>query len=514
MSERTVVLGGEYRRSSLTDRGRIRPEFVGMGLVAAIVIALGLAVLKVAYLAALLTWAVGAMVGIWLFIPRRSLSGSSKSGLIARGARWRSRVRKGLHSFTPGEPARKKGLEKGKVTTKPRLVPDWVGDARRVAVRIHPDSDESVLVLLHKGDAGGLGYAVVVLDVEAGAGTSDEEYASFGRFKAVLAQEDSLIGGIQQLERVTRASVHRHRRWWEQNRVSTCPDVLRESYEQVLNSLEELGENHRSLLVLRMPFTNDFIQQVHSTYGEVTYATRAQTAVLEAQRAASSGMTHARYRSMRPLSERQVAGYIASTFDPTLEDDDESFTLDTCWPAYDADDRKVEVVGASGKTWLMRIARIERLHLPGNPIPVNAFRGLVVGVYPAVTRTVSVIEELTPAWVAKQEALEAQTVDRARLKQTAGRVTDGSEADQATASQQRLSDLRMGQGHQGDGFAVHVTIQAPTQEELTKATQRIEAAANEFTRLTWLTKEQDLALVHAMPLGKGLDMRPRKGVLR
>lgn len=514
MNRRMVILGGEYRRSSLTDRGRVRPEFIGMGLVGAAVAVAGLLVISVVYWAGLLTWIVGAGVGLWLFMPRQSLSGSSKSGMVARGARWRSRTRKGLHVFTPGEPARKKGLGTGKVTTKPRLVPDWVGDAHRVSVRIHPDSDESVLVLLHKGEAGNLGYAVVVLDVEAGAGLSDEEYASFGRFKAVLAQEDSLVGGIQQLERVTRASVHRHRRWWNQNMAADCPEVLKQSYLEVLDSLEAVGENHRSLLVLRMPFTNDFVQQVRSTYGEITYATRAQTAVLEAQRAASSGMTHARYRSMKPLSERQVAGFIASTFDPRIEDDDESFTLDTCWAPYVADERKVDVEGASGTPWLMRTARIERLHLPGSPIPVDSFRGLVVGVYPAVTRTVSVIEELTPAWIAKQEALEAQTVDRARLKQSSTKVTDGSEEDQATASQQRLSDLRMGQGHQGDGFAIHVTIQAPTLEELTKAAQRMEAAANEFTRLTWLTKEQDLALVHAMPLAKGLDMRPRKGALR
>lgn len=514
MSGRTVILGGEYRASTLMDRGRVRPEFVGIAVLSAAVLFAGLVAAKTEYFAGLAVWAGGAIAGMWLFMPRRSLSGSSRVGRVACSVRWRMRVRRGLHVFVPGEPARKKGAETGKATTQPRMVPDWVGDARRVSVRIHPDSDESVLVLLHKGTAGSLGYACVVMDVETGAGTSDEDYARFGRFKAVLAQEDSLVGGIQQLERVTRASVHRHRRWWEANRVENCPEILRQSYEDVLTSLEELGENHRSLLVLRMPFTNDFVQQVRATYGDITYATRAQTAVLEAQRAASSGMMYARYRSMRPLSERQLAGYIAASFDPSLEDDNESFTLETCWAAYSASHREVSMVGASGRTWLTRTARVERVHLPGTPIPVGAFRDLCVGVYPAVTRTVSIIEELTPAWVAKQEALEAQTVDRARLKQSAGKVTDGSEMDQATASQQRLSDLRTGQGHQGVGFAVHVTIQAPTQEELTKATQRMEAAANQFTRLTWLDHEQDLALVHATPLGMGLDMRPRKGALR
>ncbi|MDE9364015.1 hypothetical protein PZ938_00200 [Luteipulveratus sp. YIM 133132] len=506
---RQVILGGEYRRQ-LVERGRVRPEFVGLAIHGAIAVVIGLLVAPVSYPAAVVTWATGGGLGLLVFLPRRSLGGHSKASLWAGALRWRRRQRRGLHVFSPGEPARRKGRPTGKSTTRARVAPDWLGEVRRVSVRMSSDSTDSVLVLLHKGQPGGLGYATVALEVETGAGTHDEDYAAFGRFKAVLAQDDSLVGGLQQHERITPASAQRHRRWVRANRAANVPEVLVRSYDNLLLTAEAIGERHRSLLTLRVPFTDTFLQQVRDTYGHVDSATRAQLVVLEAQRAAGLGMAHARYRAVRPLSETQLGAMIAGTFDPSVEEDDDRFTLENCWPHYEAGRRSVKVTSPGGNTCLIRTARIERADLPGTPIAVNRLQNLLVGIYPAVTRTVSVLEELTPAWIAKQHALESQTVDRSRLRKSATTVTDGSEEDQANASQQRLTDLRQGQGHQGVGFGLHVMVQATTEVELTRAVQRVEAVANEFTRLRWLDTEQDLALVHSLPLGKGLDMRPRK----
>lgn len=508
-NRRTVILGGEYRRRSLMHRGRLRPEYVGLCTWGAFCVLLGIIVAIINYPAGVLTWLVTLTLGAYLFLPRQSLNGATKVALWARSWRWRSRGRRGLNRFEPGQPARNK---KGKSTSGERIVPDWLGQVRKVSVRPRPDSDDSVLVLLHTGskDGNGMGYATIVLEVLTGAGMDDRDYASFGQFKSVLAQEDSHVGAIEQLERITTASVARHRTWYEKAHDKDAPAFLLESYEEVLDDLQNIGESHRSLLVLRVPFTGAFLRQVRETYGEVNIATRAQSVVLEAQRAAGLGMSHAHFRSAQPLSEAQVAAAIANTFDPRVEIDDTSYTLETCWPTYEATKRHVRVTNSDGSTHLLRTARIERSDLPGTKLEVSRFQNLLVGIYPAVTRTVSVIEELTPGWIAKQQAIEDQTVDRSRVRAAAGRVTDGSEEDQMNASQQRLFDLRQGQGHQGVNFAFHLVIGADDEMGLTKATQRVEAAANEFTRLTWLDDEQDLALVHSMPLCKGIDMRPRK----
>lgn len=513
---RQVLLGGESRQRSLTYRGRVRPEFAALGVylgaAAAVAFFTGGAL---GYTAGLITFAVISGVGLLLFLPRAALGGSPPIAVGARRARWRLRQRRGLHAFVPGEPAHRKGDAARKTTSGPRVVPDWVGTVRPVQVKARADDDDPALVLLHSGLGSGLGYATIALEVSAGAGDSDQEYQAFGRFKAILAQDDSLVGGIQQWERVMPASLVRHEQWL--NRVvpdgGQVPQLLLDSYEGLVERAAAVGEQHHSVLVLRIPFTNQFQQAVRDTYEKVTIATRAQTVLLEAQRAAGLAMTYAGYKAVTPLSEPAFAARIAASFDDSVDLDSREYTLSNCWPEYEATAHRVKVSCGDGRAVYQRTARINGVDLPARPIEVDRFRPLIVGVYPAVTRTLSVVEELLPAWVARQQALEDQTVDRSRRKRKSGQVTDGSEADQESASQQRLDDLGQGHGHQGDSFGFYLTVQARSEVELSRSCQRIEGVANEFTKLTWLNEEQDLSMVTTVPLGRGILMKPRKGLL-
>lgn len=542
-SRRTVILGGELRvRTILNRHGRPRPEWSALGITAAAGAVMGLVVgTSTGYsLLGFIVAAFGIGAPVLFFRPRPSMAGASPATRMVK--RWKSRSRRhsGLLVFAPGEPARRGCNPGGKVVSKARLVPDWIGDVRRVPVWID-DEREPVMVLIQRGlGRTGMWFATVVLEVATGAGGSDAEFAGFGRFKAALARDDSLVGGIQQVEWVGPASLKLHHQWLngrtralkaEHERLMSEADVLVgsgdgttvpigvvpvpqlviDSYTELLDVAGRIGEQHRSLLVLRVPFTAAFNQRVIESYGMVDMASRAKTVVLETQRAVTLAMAHGGYKSAEPLGEHRLAAMIRIIQDPGADPEAKGLDLQSCWLPYDGRSRKhVVTTGVDGQPVFRRTARIESVSLPARQMAVDRITALVIGVYPAVTRTLSVVEELIPAYVARQRALEDQTIDRAHTKKTQGRVTDGSEIDQMSASQQRLADLRSGQGHQGVGFAFYISVTATSEVGLTQAVQRMESAANEFTQLTWMDEEHDLAQGAVMPLGRGVAMAPKK----
>lgn len=513
---RVVRLGGETRRRGILGQNRSTPENAGLGIfvLAAVVASLvrtdpiGLAVSGVLLLS-----------GFALFTPRAMLRGLSPAAVLVRRYRWRRRVRRGLTTFTPGAAARRPapGTDKdghprvGKATTVPQEVPDWLGTVRPVTVRT--TTGGTVLVLLHDGVGGGPGYASLALEVESGGGgiqsesAEDLEYAKFGRMKAALARDDSLVRGIQQLERIQPASVAAHETWLAQRVPAGVLDVLVQSYSDLLRKVEVTGEWHRSVLVLRMPFTRAWDSRMAETFDRHDQATRAQLAVIEAQRVATIAKAEGGYRSVTPLSEAGLAVAARSCLDPDYSwTDPRPATIRSAWQAYEAKPRAVVVNGA----WHVRTCTIPRSSLPIADVPVTHLRRLIVGIFPAVVRTVSITEELTPSWIAREAAAQALTQDRSRARNVKG-ATDGSEWDQENASQQRLRDLADGQGNQGVGFSIYITVAGKGAAGLTRACQRMEAAANDLGMpLQWLDYEQDLALVTTLPLCRGLAMSRRR----
>ena len=436
---RVVRLGGETRHRGILGQGRTTPENVGLVIMVAAGVVASLARTDPIGLALASSF---LLFGWAMFTPRAMFRGMSPAAVLVRRYRWRRRVRRGMTTFTPGEPARrtatgvaKDGSSKvGKATTKPREAPDWLGTIRPVTVRT--STGGSVVVLLHDGIGGAPGYASLALEVESKGGgiqsstTEDVEYAKFGRMKAALARDDSLVRAIQQIERIQPASVSAHEAWLETRVPAGVSDVLVRSYADVLRTVERNGEWHRSLLVLRMPFTRAWDARMAETFDRQDQATRAQMAVIEAQRVAGIALSEGGYRSVSPLSEAALGSAIRSCLDPDYSwTDIRPVSMRTAWQSYRASTRSVVV----NDKWHLRTATIPVKSLPIEEVPVTILRRLVVGIYPAVVRTVAITEELTPSWIAREEAAQALTLDRSRARGTKG-VSDGSEWDQEDAS--------------------------------------------------------------------------------
>lgn len=450
--------------------------------------------------------------------------------------RWRRRVRRGLVTFIPGETAVSR---RGKATTGARVVPDVLGQVRVVDVEVSTGRGSGqVCVLLHK-PAAGLRYATVVLEVEnAGGGVQsgadvDAEYARFGRAKAALARRDSFVRSIQQVERVQPPSAAAHENWLATKvPVHGVPQVLVDSYWNLLTTLSWSAETHRTLLVLRMPFTLAWTNRVAADFGAATDAAHAQLAVREASRAATLLVTEGGYRRCQPLDQPQLAAAIRAclsdehSWSDTTTDAGAPLDLTTCWLPWHTTDRSLQVSTASaippasdgaiptespaGQGRFLRTLQVSGTGLPGGPVPVTMLRRIVVGIYPAVVRTMSITEELTPASEARKRARSDATQGHASAR-NAGVVSDGSAMETLTAAQVRLVDLSPTSGHHGDGWSMHLTVSATSASELGRVCDRLEGVCGDAALpIRWLDKEQDLAIANTLPLGRGLHYTTKK----
>src|SRR5204862_2211045 len=137
-------------------------------------------------------------------------------------------------------------------------------------------------------------------------------------------------------------------------------------------------------------------------------------------------------------------------------DDIEDVGFDTCWQATRATRRGVLTNGK----WLTRLARVTPEAVSLEPVNMRWLSPMLIGVQPAVIRTVSMLVQLEPARKARAEARRDVAEDRGKVLAAVqdGRITDLSEQSQATASQQRLMDLRAGTGHTGARWGMYVSI--------------------------------------------------------
>jgi hypothetical protein len=391
------------------------------------------------------------------------------------------------------------------------VVPDAFGRVEPVVVRT--DRGGEILVLLHT-NPGALGYASLALEVEAAGGSLlsraglEADYARWARFKSSLASRGSLVRAVQQVERVQPVSLAAHQAWLTRAVPAGVQDLLTAPYADLLARVEWSAEAHRSLLVLRMPFTLEWDRRVRDELGAQDSAARARMAVAEAQRVASATLAEGGLRICRPLSERQFAAAVRAAQNPDYSwDDVRDVDLTTCWRPYAATATAVTFDG----TWACRTATVRAAGLPSERVPVDVLRDLVVGIYPAVVRTLSVTEELIPAGRARHGARSAVTVDAAGHRADAATVSDGSAATQLTASQQRLYDLRPGSGHHGDNFALYLLVAGRGHSGLTRAMHRVEAVAADLSlELTWLDYAQDTSWTATLPLARGLRMTTKK----
>jgi len=127
-----------------------------------------------------------------------------------------------------------------------------------------------------------------------------------------------------------------------------------------------------------------------------------------------------------------------------------------------------------------------------------------------IVRTISLQTEVVPALDARHAARMDVATDLADLEaqRERGVLTREELTVGLSAARARLEDLRPGSGHHGAGWAGHLTISAPSREELVDATAKItEAAGNAgIAALEWLDTQQAAAAACTWPLARG--MRP------
>ncbi|MEV0287903.1 SCO6880 family protein [Kribbella sp. NPDC050820] len=506
-----VQVGGQPRKRGLFG-GRNTFEVAGLAACAFVAVVVSL---SVGSLDAILVALVVLFVAWLLFTPFRVFRGSSPAARIAAEMQWRRRVRRGLTTFVPGQPAVRPASRAGKAkaTSTKRDVPDAVGTIYPTRLRVA--TGEEVLVLRHE-NPGQLTFSTVVLEVTpathglVSAMTEDTAYVNWGTFKAGLADDTSYVRSIQQIARVQPVSLSAHEAWLAERVPANTPQILIDSYRDLLNEMNFRSESHRTALVLRIPHTTRWDLFVREHYPNDGSNAHALAVVAEAQRvmlqAEASGLGRCRM-----MSEQEVAKAIRSCLDAHFSwDDPRPAQLQDCWASWETSRRHLTVHGAAGD-WYLRTATLRGADLPSRPVAITWLRPLLSGVYPAVIRTIAVTEEITPAGAARAAATSAAAEDQAAI-QLQKTVNDGSAAVQASASAQLLADLSPGSGHHRDGWALHVTVAAESLQQLRIACQRLDSVATNGlgAKWTWADASQDTAVVATLPLGRGLRTRARK----
>jgi hypothetical protein len=128
-----------------------------------------------------------------------------------------------------------------------------------------------------------------------------------------------------------------------------------------------------------------------------------------------------------------------------------------------------------------------------------------------VVRTLSLQIEGIPAGLARSGARSDLAADIAEIEsdRKKGRLSDEDARVRLRTVRARLVDLDPGSGHQGAGWAMHLTISARTRQDLAEASQRVEEAADDagITGLDWLDAHQSAALGFTWPIA-GLAPMP------
>lgn len=502
---RTAILGGEAggrgifggKRSKGENRLRyaaiaaaIAVWFVFGGITG---IAVGAGIYAVAHL---ITYQLGA--------------GRSVVTMFTGGLRWRWRSHHRLVEFVPPHalPAETPGGKRKRRRAVPiRSVPDAVGAVRLMT---YTPSGGGKLAVLHHTNPGQEPYLSAVLEVQgqpSGLYEEDDVSASaerFGRLLSACGGPTSLIDGIQLLTRVVPVDPAIHEWYVLNNRSLTAPRQLFESYAELLGQARQTVEQHRNYLVAKIPLSASFSEMVRAGGGNPAEDDSRCRVVSEEMNRLALLASNASLGPLRMLGPQRLAALLRSLQDPDyFVDDIENVDLDTCWQPTRTTRRGVLTNGK----WLTRVARVAPEAVCLEPVNMRWLSPMLIGVQPAVIRTISMLIQMEPARKARAEARRDVAEDRGKVLAAVkdGRITDLSEQSQATASQQRLLDLRAGTGHTGARWGMYVSI-TTTEQAARRASDLIvdKAGDSGLTGLSWLDGAHDLAQPFTWPLWRGL----------
>lgn len=504
---RTAQIGGEVRPRGLLggSRSRAGNTVLGAALAAALVFAL----------------VVGGLTGIGLglvvfaaafLLTRQSpLTGRSPGRELSMGLRWRIRQRRGetellpLHLAQPMPVPRTKA-ERHAVRRWVRTVRDEVPGMEGVEWLTSPGG---VAVLLHR-PPGERPYLSVALEVDGqppglrALRDYDRAAAAYGRLLARLAREDGLISGVQSISRIVPLDSAAHERWASDHLDREAPQVLIESYAELVQMTAGVSEMVRHYLVLRLPLTVQFAQEAAGyAVAEEGYA---RLAVVQAEWVASLAAA-ADLRSPRLLTPHRLAALLRHLQNPSFPIDQTVDVDAKTWMRAQRAERSAAVVDG---LWWHRVAAIPRSSVTSDPVHTRWIAPLLHGINTPVHRTISLTVAVQPAARARRQAREDQTVDRGRTDEAArrGSVDDGTQAVQMSASAQRLADLRPGSGIHGASWTGWVSVSAPGLDEVMRASTTVTDAAGEcgIGHLDWLDRRHDEALPATWPVWRGMEV--------
>lgn len=514
-----VQLGGELRGRSILGGSRNRLERIGMW--SSIVV---LAIVQMSVMHWSWTVLVGALLlamTVFIWTPRASLGHKSVMGAIAIPLRRRWNLHMGTLDTLGGLAAEEAG------GSEPHL-PPAVGKLRAFEIELWPGRpNPGRLAVLRQRVHGQTQFTMVlefrgqptgVLDAFEGL----RNHSGWATFQAALARQGSLVRHLQQVARAVPFDPADHVHWLIDALPDNAPELLVRSYAELVDEFISQDEQNRTWLVVGVPATTAFYAATDrvplpESMEEASATEKADmrtASVLAAEMRRVFSVGRANGLTFRPLTEQRLAAVTRSLQDPDQPLDRlDGADLFSMWlPWTGSESARYIVVEGGERRWYTRTAVVPRDGFAAGDLPVDMLVPLLTGVTPAVVRTASTHTTLVPSSEARAEARDDVTMDSSSVQQQAGQVSDGTSEAQMSASQRRLHDLQPGSGVHGADWAMAITIQAASLDELERAVNAVEEAAAEahISHLTWQDHAHHLAMPLTLPLATSVRRRKRR----
>lgn len=341
----------------------------------------------------------------------------------------------------------------------------------------------------------------------------------FGDMQAAHGEMTSRIRRTQLMARLLPVDTAAHERWVMDNIDKAAPKRLLQSYAQVLGQLQtgHGGLAQRYFAVGRWAVTPRLLAAAGRRGEGVPGLVSLMNSEIDAfyRRLASAGL-----RPAAPLTAAQVAAVCRHQQMPSWPLDRAAdlnpYDPDPWLAEQDMVDHSVVTdlgpVGQKGdlqeQSWWHTTARVSIAEVETGLRDPMWLLPLLSGMGHPVIRTVSLEQETIPASQARTQAKEDLTIDLADLASQAKKgQLEGEDLKAAKeAAQHRVEDLAPGTGHHGNGWCMHITISAPSREDLVESMELVDEAAGHcgLGALQWL---DDAGVAHhgyTLPFARAL----------
>lgn len=340
----------------------------------------------------------------------------------------------------------------------------------------------------------------------------------FGELLAGWGAKSKVVSGVQTITRVLPADSSQHEAWMSERIDPDVPDLLLDSYQELLDDLGKSSFNQRHYVVIRFDLNPTFIfnasRRGEGRDGWMVFLDEQVESIIRR-------LKDAMFQDPRPLSARQLTAVIRHLQHPDWPlDRIRDAEPDDCWfPSHD-EWSWTEVVGPypdpyepeilhEPTSWYHRTA-----YIPPSAVTMGEVDGLwlsplLIKMSDQVVRTLSLHTRLTPARDARVMARSDRTADAAEIarQERKGMILDDESETALSASTRRHLDLSNGSGHHGASWGGFLTISGRSPEELQDASIKIEEAAHEagIDRLKWEDTMQAAAAACTWPVSRGLS---------